>query len=139
MLVKVPLFSSNYFDLYFSLSLSGPSPNSPMAIPLIPNCIVTLSYGQMEHQELPPVMFTSDPKFRDKNYNTVRRMRIRSDTEALFNEYGIQPFQVFWYEGGSNYVPKSREILEFYGAMSQVSQKSVIFHDAGNAFMSDGE
>ena len=66
-------------------------------------------------------------------------MAIREKSDALFLKYGIASFQVFWMGGKSNYIPETKELLEFYWAMTEIPQNSVIFHDRGNAFFSDGE
>ena len=106
--------------------------------PTYTNCVVTLIWSDGVPRT-PPVMFTNDPKFRDRDLTTYRRKQIRSEADSLFKNYNVDSYQVFWLGGSSHYVPESMEILGFYGAMVQVPKESVIFHDAGNAFMSQGQ
>jgi len=87
----------------------------------------------------PPVLFTYDPKFRNRKISTDRRKAIRSQVDALFEKYSIASFKVFWLGESSCYVPESMELLGFYGAMVDVPPNSVIFHNRGNAFMSQGD
>ena len=94
--------------------------------PQYTNCIVTL-YWADGVPRTPPIMFTSDPKFRKWDSETPIRLEKRLHRERLMDLFGVTPNQVVFMDTTRHYIAESPALLQECGARWKVRDGSLIF------------
>jgi len=123
---------------YDCQKISSPQPKIDGGYPNHTNCIVSLLWADGKPRT-PPLMVTSDSKFRDEKLTTDRRRERRFLVDTLLEKYNVDRWQIIWDKESKYYIPESGDILRKYRARIRVPSGSVIFSDMGNAFFSEGD
>ena len=117
---------------------SSPQAGLNTSTPKYTGCIVTLIWVDGIPRTR-PVLFTSDPKFRDVNLHTASQKATYRQYQELLKHFRVSPEQIIYLPESSYYVGESEKLLREFFSIAKVPPNSVIFSDQGNAFFSGGE